>query len=116
MLKTGIQYLPVDSIQTSVQEYLASQAANSPEPFGKGRKAGLLILCTAIGIGNTDAGIDPGFVDVKATAVVTKDFKHRVPPVKKLCRTGRDWSSGEIESTSEEISLRATGMRQSLMP
>ena len=27
-----------------------------------------------------------------------------------------DWSSGEIESTSEEISLRATVMRHSLMP
>lgn len=76
----------------------------------------MLILCTAIRSGNTDAGIDLGFVDVKATAVVTKDFKHRDSSCKEICRSGRDWSSGEIESTSEEISLRATGMRQSLMP
>ena len=31
-------------------------------------------------------------------------------------KTASDWSSGEIESTSEEISLRATVMRHSLMP
>ena len=66
-----------DSIQTSVQEYLASQAAKSLRPLEKEEKRGLLILCTSIRIGNTDAGIDPGFVDVKATAVVTKNFKHR---------------------------------------
>ena len=57
---------------------------NFPEPFGKGRKVGLLIFCTAIGIGNADTGIDPGFVDIKATAVVAKDFEHRIPSVKKL--------------------------------
>ena len=28
----------------------------------------------------------------------------------------RDWPSGKIESTLEEISLRATVMRQSLIP
>ena len=77
MLKTGIQHLPINSIQTSVQEYLASQIANSMSPLEKC----LLILCTAIGIGNTDAGIDPGFVDIKAIAVVTKNFKLRAPPV-----------------------------------
>ena len=76
----------------------------------------MLILCTSIRIGNTDAGIDPGFVDVKPTAVVTKDFEHVVPPAKKNGRAGSDWPSGEIESTSEEISLRARSMRQSLMP
>ena len=95
MLKTGIQYLPEDSIQTSVQEYLASQIANSMSPLEKC----LLILCTAIGIGNTDAGIDPGFVDVKATAVVAKDFKHRVPPVKKfagLAGTGHPAKSSQL--------------------
>ncbi len=35
MLNTGIQYLPDDSIQTSVQEYFASQSANSFNPFEK---------------------------------------------------------------------------------
>ena len=76
----------------------------------------MFILCTFKGIGNPDTGIDPGFVDVKPTAVVTKDFEHVVPPTKKNGRAGRDWPSGEIESTSEEISLRARSMRQSLMP
>lgn len=31
-------------------------------------------------------------------------------------KTDSDWSSGENESTSEEISLRSTLMRHSLMP
>ena len=35
----------------------------------------LLILSKAIGVGNPDACIDPGLVDVKPTAVLTKDFK-----------------------------------------
>ena len=34
------------------------------ETFGKGRKAGLLILCTVEGIGNANTGKDPGFVDI----------------------------------------------------
>ena len=69
------------------------------EPFGKGRKASLLILCMAIGIGNTDAGIDPGFVDIKATAVVAKNYKQRVPPVKKfagLAGTGHPAKSSQL--------------------
>ena len=33
MLNTGIQYFPVDSMQTSEQEYLASQSANSCNPL-----------------------------------------------------------------------------------
>ena len=88
------------------------------QPFGKGRKASLLILRTIVGISNTDTGIDPGFVDIKSTAVKTKNFKR---PYTNLLRfyshkTGSDWSSGKIESTLEEISLRATVMRHSLMP
>ncbi|CEJ06052.1 Hypothetical protein DEACI_0498, partial [Acididesulfobacillus acetoxydans] len=39
--------------------------------------ASLLILSTAICISNTDAGIDPGFVDIKSTAVFTKDFEQK---------------------------------------
>ncbi len=76
----------------------------------------MLILRTSIRIGDTDTGVDPGFVDIEATAVVAEDFKHKVLLENKICRTGRDWASGEIESTSEEISLRATEMCQSLMP
>lgn len=46
-----------------------------PQTFGKGREAGLLILSKAVGVGNPDACIDPGLVDIKPTAVFTKDFK-----------------------------------------
>lgn len=84
--------------------------------LGKGREASLLVLSQSIGIGNADAGKDPGFVDIEATAVFTKDFKHEKNLLQKISRAGRDWSSGEIESISEEISLRATFLRHSLMP
>nr|WP_243117584.1 hypothetical protein [Extibacter muris] len=39
------------------------------QSFSEGRKASLLIFCTIVEIGNTDTGIDPGFVDVKSTAI-----------------------------------------------
>ncbi len=45
------------------------------KPFGKGRESGLFIFRATVGIRDTDAGIDPGFVDIKPTAVFTKDFK-----------------------------------------
>ena len=47
------------------------------QPFCKGRKAGLLILRTAIGIGDADTGKDPCFVDIKPTAVFADDFKRQ---------------------------------------
>ena len=39
------------------------------QTFSKGRKASLLIFCTTVRIGNTDASKDPGFMDIKSTAV-----------------------------------------------
>lgn len=39
---TGIQYLPDDSIQTSVQEYLVSQSDNSCNSFEKEEKRACL--------------------------------------------------------------------------
>lgn len=42
ILKTGIQYLPVDFIQTSVQLYLASQSHSSCNPFVKEEKRACL--------------------------------------------------------------------------
>lgn len=42
----------------------------------------MFVLSPSIGIGNPDADIDPGFVDIKSTAVFTKDFKQRVPSTK----------------------------------
>ena len=47
------------------------------QTFCKGREASLLILCTPMGICNTDAGIDPGFVDIKATTIVFENFKRQ---------------------------------------
>ena len=52
MLNTGIQYLLIDSIQTSVQEYLAKSVRQLLKTFGKGREEGLLILGKFVGSGN----------------------------------------------------------------
>ena len=70
------------------------------QSFRKRRETSLLIISSAVCIGNTDTSINPGFVDIKSTAI----------------KTDSDWSSSKIESTLEEISLRATVMRHSLMP
>ena len=48
------------------------------QTFRKGRKASLLILCTIIGIRDTDTGINPCCVDIKSTAVKFKNFKRQV--------------------------------------
>ena len=45
------------------------------QTFCKGRKAGLLILCTTVRIGNTDASKDPSFMDIKSTTVIFENFK-----------------------------------------
>lgn len=45
------------------------------QSFGKGRETLFEVFCTAVGIGNTDAGTDPGFVDIESTAIFTNDFK-----------------------------------------
>ena len=42
ILKTGIQYLPVDSMQTSLHSYLASQSHSSFNPFVKDEKRACL--------------------------------------------------------------------------
>lgn len=47
------------------------------QTFCEGRKAGLLIFCTVKGIGNGNAGKDPGFVDIKATAIMFENFKRQ---------------------------------------
>ena len=83
--------------------------------LGVGREASLKVLGAGVCIGDTDTGIDPGLVNIQTTAVFAEDFEHSVPPARD-CRVGRDWLSGEIESTSEEISLRATVLRHLLMP
>ena len=88
------------------------------QPFCKGREAGLLIFGTSQGISNSNAGKDPGFVDIEATAIIFENFERQRDNllIDYRYKTDSDWSSGKIESTLEEISLRATVMRQSLMP
>ena len=45
--------------------------------FRKRRETSLLIISSAVCIGNTDTSINPGFVDIKSTAIFTKDFKRQ---------------------------------------
>lgn len=92
-----------------------SHSSSSRSPW-KRTRAGLFVLRAAVGIGNADTGVNPSFVDIEFAAILAKDFEHGVPPAKQICRAGRDWPSGEIETTSEEISLRATVLRHLLIP
>lgn len=50
ILNTGIQYLPIDSIQTSVQEYLESHAANSLGHIEKEEKRACLCTVRLLGL------------------------------------------------------------------
>lgn len=66
---------------------------------GRGRKASLLILGNAVRIRDSNAAVDPGFVNIKSTAVFAKDFKHRVPPKKRivgLAGTGHPAKSSQL--------------------
>jgi hypothetical protein len=94
---------------------LLKPGSQTPQILSERREASFKVLCSEVRIGNPDAGINPGFVDIQSTTVELNDFEHGVPPAED-CRLSRDWLSGEIESTSEEISLRATVLRQSLIP
>jgi hypothetical protein len=47
------------------------------QPFRKGRETSLLVVGSAICISHSNAGIDPGFVDIKSATVFTKDFKRQ---------------------------------------
>ena len=77
----------------------------------------MLILRAIVGISDADTGIDPCFVTSSPQQLNLKILNDKkLPPGIYSYKTDSDWSSGEIESTSEEISLRATVMRHSLMP
>jgi hypothetical protein len=69
------------------------------KPFGKGGEASLLIISTSVCISDSDTGINPSFVDIKTTAVFSKDFKHRIPPTKRiagLAGTGHPAKSSQL--------------------
>jgi len=56
---------------------LMKPVSQTPEILWKRREASLIVIGTGMGIGNPDTGIDPGFVDIKPTAVVSDDFEHK---------------------------------------
>ena len=70
-------------VGTVVFGKLVSHLLQSP---GKRGEASLLILRASVCICDTNAGVDPGFVNIQSTAVLTKDFEHGVPPARKLQR------------------------------
>lgn len=47
---------------------------------------GLKVLSAGVRVGDANAGIDPGLVNIQSTAILTKDFEHGVPPARKLQR------------------------------
>lgn len=46
-----------------------------PQTSGERGESLFFVLCPAVGIGESDTGKDPGFVDIKTTTIETKDFK-----------------------------------------
>lgn len=86
-----------------------------PQTFGEGCETGFVISCSSVGVGDADTGKDPGFVNVKTTAVVKLDFEHGVPPVTySQERQGLVIRENRVDFT--EISLRAVSLRHSLLP
>ena len=69
------------------------------QALGEGGETSLLVLGATVGVGDSDAGIDPGLVDVETAAVFTKDLKSQFePPQRRNWGLNRDWPSGKIES------------------
>ncbi len=117
ILKTGLQGLPVDSMQTPLQLYFASQSHSWCNPLVKEEKRACLY----------SVGFFEPVISIQAKLHVLwtsspqqlnfKILKDKKPPLDFYCyKTDSDWSSGEIESTSEEIGLQAIVMCHSLMP
>ena len=52
------------------------------QALGEGLKACFIILGTIVTVGNANASVNPGLVNVEAAAVVQDDFEHGVPPAK----------------------------------
>lgn len=54
------------------------------EPFWETRETSLYVLCTTVRIRDADAAIDPGFVDIEPTTVLTMNLEHDVPPANRF--------------------------------
>jgi len=44
--------------------------------FGERREAGLFVDSQIVGIGDSDTGKDPGFMDIESTTVFTENLEH----------------------------------------
>ena len=109
--------MPVDFIQTSVQLYLASQSHSSFNPFVKEEKRACLYSVRLL---ESVIPIQAKIQVLWTSSPQQLNFKilndNKKTPEIYSYKTDSDGSSGEIESISEEISIRATVMRHSLMP
>lgn len=91
--------MPEDSIIDFGTEVFGKPCSQFIETFGKERKESMSVLSKTIRIDNTDAGINPGFVDIKATTDFMKNFEHIVPPVEivaRLAGTGHPAKSSQL--------------------
>ena len=46
-----------------------------PEDLLKRRKASLFVLCTIVSVSDTNTGINPSFMHIESTTILTEDFK-----------------------------------------
>ena len=85
------------------------------QALGEGLKARFVILGSVVIVGNANASVNPGFVNVQAAAIIQDDFEHGVPPAIVFAGsagTGRP----ENRVDFKEISLRAVSLHHSLIP
>lgn len=117
MLNTGIQYLPVDSMQTSEQEYFASQSARSRSPLENEEKRACLYSVRPL------ASVIP--IQAKIHVLWTsspQQFLRRILKATlnllhiRMEKVRQGLVTRQNRVDLKEISLRATLMRQSLMP
>ena len=70
----------------------AASCYSGAHPGVLGGEKRLFVLDKAIGLCDTNAGVNPSFVDIQTTAVHVKNFKPRVPPEEKVAvLTGTDY-------------------------
>ena len=59
---------------------LAEPTGQIPKAPGEGGKASLLVVRSSGGVRDANAGVNPGFVNVQAAAVVPVNLEHGKPP------------------------------------
>lgn len=80
---------------------LGEPVSQLPQSFGERRKASLLVFRSSVSVGDADAGIDPGLVNIQTTTVLPKNLKsHTIPPntnLKDSAGTGHPAKSSRFE-------------------